>query len=240
MQSEIHNSLFTFISVYHPMLLLPIPDGKGRFSLRQLFLAQVSVTFFRDCSFYAPSWKTLLPEVHQMFLPRLLRALGLFTMLLGENVDSIQPKTLYGSLVAVSSHEKKEEKKQTKGRERSRRYVMCLTKHFLCTLQNIPTTMYCDCVLPYNGALLNMLIQLENDLTLVASQSVCGHPLIHSTTFRPHPRQTVRGHSWQRQRWLGLVIPSPWTADRRTRRRGRRRDVSASRQIRHSHQRWRD
>lgn len=121
MQAEIHNSLFSFISVYHPMLLLPLPDGKGRFSLRQLFLAQVSVTFFRDCSFYAPSWKALLSDVHHALVPRLLRMIGLFTMLLGENVDSIQPKTLYNSLVAVSSHEKKEEKKQTKGRERTRR-----------------------------------------------------------------------------------------------------------------------
>ena len=44
--------------------------------------------------------------------------------ILGDDVDNIKQNTLYYSLVAVSNHEKREERRQTKGRERARRFVV--------------------------------------------------------------------------------------------------------------------
>jgi hypothetical protein len=83
----IQNQVSTFISSFGPLLLLSFPDGKGKISLRQLEISQIALVFFCECDQRSPIWKVHVPAVVDALVSKVLRMIGLFSLLLGENLS---------------------------------------------------------------------------------------------------------------------------------------------------------
>lgn len=83
----VQNQVSTFTNSFGPLLLLPFPDGKGKISLRQLEMSQITLVFFCECEKWSPIWKVHAPVVANALISRVLRMIGLFSLLLGVIFD---------------------------------------------------------------------------------------------------------------------------------------------------------
>jgi hypothetical protein len=79
----IQNQVSTFTNSFGALLLLPFPDGKGKLSLRQLEISRITLGFFCECEKRSPIWKVHVPAVADALISKVLRMIGLLSLLLG-------------------------------------------------------------------------------------------------------------------------------------------------------------